>query len=105
MHTETEISAAYAATTSLGSPITRADTDARNLTIEKTKALTDWADWQACSTFEDRDGNSFPLQAVLDIWHASIVYETFDSWFSEEPKAARKAYIAVCRKHGIKHGA
>jgi hypothetical protein len=105
MHTETEITAAYAATASLGSPIRRKDTDAGKLNIEQVKALTNWMDWQSCSTFEDRAGNPFPIQAVLDLWHASIVYEDFESWFEEEPKAARKAYVAVCRKHRIKHGA
>lgn len=103
--TETEINQAYAATKSLGSPIGRDDTDARKLTIEQAKALGNWCDWQSCSTFEDKDGNPFPLQAVLDLWHASVVYEDFESWFSEEPKAARKAYVAICKRHKIRHGA
>lgn len=103
--TTTEIDLAYAATKALGSPITRQDTDAGALTVEKVKALCDWVDYQSCSTFEDKAGNSFPLQAVLDLWHASVVWDTFDTWFAEEPKPARKAYVAICRKHKIKHGA
>lgn len=102
---QTEIDLAYAATASLGSPIGRSDTDASKLSIEKAQALCTWAGWQRCSTFEDKDGNPFPLQAILDLWHASIVYDTFESWFEEERSAALKAYKAVCRKHKIKHGA
>lgn len=101
--TEREITAAYSATKSLGSPIGRADTDARKLTIEQAKALGNWVDWQTCSLFEDNKGNSFPLQAVLDIWHASIVYEDFQSWLSEDEKAARAAYSKICRKHHLKY--
>lgn len=103
--TTTETDRAYAATASLGSPIGRADIDVSNLTIEKAKALCTWADWQSCSTFEDKNGNPFPLQAVLDLWHASIIYDTFESWFEEDRVAALKAYKSVCRKHKIKHGA
>lgn len=102
--TANEIDLAYSATTSLGSPITRTDTDAAKLTIEKAQALCNWAGWQRCSTFEDKNGNPFPLQAILDIWHASIVYETFECWFEEDSRAALKAYKAVCRKHKIQHG-
>lgn len=86
-------------------PIKITDTKAAKLTLEQVAVLVNWADWQNCSTFEDKDGNSFPLQAILDLFHASIVYDTFDSWHEEEPKAARKAYIAICRKHKIAHGA
>lgn len=100
-HSESERAAAYRALDA----IKETDTDTRSLTIAQAQILCNWCDWQACSTFEDRDGNQFPLQAILDLYHASIVYETFDSWHEEEPKAARKAYIAICRKHGIKHGA
>lgn len=81
------------------------DVDARLLTIEQTQVLVNWCNWQAVSTMEDRDGKPFPLQAILDLYHASIVWETFDSWHEEEPRIARKAYVAVCRKHGIRHGA
>ena len=100
-----EITRAYEAAKSLGSPIGRGDTDARKLTIEQAKALTNWCDCQSCSTFEDRDGNGFPLQAILDLWHKSIVYDTFELWYSEEQEAARRAYIAICRRHKIKPGA
>ena len=100
-HTEAERAASYRAVDA----IQKKDTDARRLTIEQASILQNWCDWQHCSTFEDKDGNGFPLQAILDLYHASIVYETFESWHEEEPKAARRAYIAVCRKHGIKHGA
>jgi hypothetical protein len=103
--TETDLNSAYSATKSLGSPIGRNDTDAGKLTLEQAAALTNWVDWQTCSTFEDKNGKSFPIQAVLDLWHASIVYEDFESWFSEEPKNARKAYAAICCKHKIQHGA
>lgn len=103
--TATEIDHAYAATTRMGSPLGRGDTDARKLTLEQVKAISNWADCQYCSTFEDKDGNQFPLQAVLDIWHASIVYETFDCWYEESPKEARKAYVSICKRHGINHGA
>lgn len=102
---QTETDRAYAATKSLGSSIERSDTDASKLTIEKVKELCTWVDWQRCSTFEDRGGKPFPVQAVLDLWHASIIYDTFESWFEEERAPALKAYKAVCRKHKIKHGA
>ena len=105
MNQHMEIDRAYAATKSLGSPIERADTDAAKLTIEKVEALVNWAGWQRCSTFEDKAGNPFPIQAILDLWHASIVYETFECWWEEDQKAARKAYVAICRRHGIRHGA
>lgn len=81
------------------------DTDARLLSIRQAEVLSNWCGWMAASTCEDKDGNPFPLQAILDLYHASIVYETFDSWHEEERKAARKAYVAICRKHKIKHGA
>ncbi len=55
--------------------------------------------------FRGSEWQPFPLQAVLDLWHASVVYEDFESWFSEEPKAARKAYVAICKRHKIRHGA
>ena len=103
--TQGEIDRAYAATKALGSPIAAIDTDASRLTIEQVKALCTWADFQRCSTFEDKDGNAFPLQAVLDIWHASIIYETFECWFEDDRRAALRAYKAICRKHKIKHGA
>ena len=103
--TDTEITRAYAATKSLGSPIGRTDTDARKLTLDQIKAIGHWCDAQTCSTFEDKHGNQFPLQAVLDLWHASIVWESFEAWFEDDPKAAKRAYVAICKKHGIKHGA
>lgn len=99
-HSAAERAAAYRA---LG-PIKPTDTDARLLTIAQAEVLSNWCGWMHVSTTEDNDGNSWPLQAVLDLYHASIVYETFDSWFEEEPKAARKAYVAICRKHKIAHG-
>lgn len=101
MFTAAELAAAYRAVDAIGPKAT----DARLLTIEQAGVLTNWVDWQTCSTFEDKDGNPFPLQAVLEIYHASIVYDTFESWHEEHPGAARKAYIAICRKHKIKHGA
>ena len=100
-----EISRAYGAVKKMGSPLGHGDTDARKLTVEQAKALTNWCDCQSCSTFEDRDGNGFPLQAVLDLWHKSIIYDTFESWHEDYPQQARTAYIAVCRRHKIKHGA
>ena len=99
--TKAERAAAYWA----ADPIKATDTDTRLLTIEQADVLSNWCGWQATSTFEDQKGNPFPLQAILDLYHASIVYQTFDSWHEEEPKAARRAYVAVCRKHKIKHGA
>ncbi len=100
-HTEAERAASYRAVDA----IKPTDTDARLITIEQAEVLSNWCGWMACSTCEDKNGNPFPLQAILDLYHASIVYETFDSWYEEEPKAARKAYIAICRKHKIAHGA
>lgn len=99
VHSDTERARAYRAV----DKIKAIDIDARLLTIEQAGILTNWCGWQHNSTFEDMDGNSWPLQAVLDAYHESIVYETFESWYSEEPRKARKAYIAICRKHKLKY--
>lgn len=85
--------------------IKHTDTEARLLTIEQAEVIVNWCGWQACSTFEDKDGAPFHLQAILDLYHASIVYETFDSWHEEQPRMARRAYVAICRKYNIRHGA
>lgn len=101
VHTEAERASSYLAFDNIKAK----DTDARLLTIEQAEILSNWCGWQHCATFEDRNGSPFPLQAILDLYHASIVYETFESWYEDEPKPARKAYVAICRKHKIKHGA
>ena len=84
--------------------IQRKHTDARGLTLGQVEVLVNWCGGQATSTFEDRAGEPFPLQAILDLYHASVGYETFDSWQSERPRAARRVYDEVCRQYGIKHG-
>jgi hypothetical protein len=86
--------------------IKAADTDARLLTLEQAEVLVNWCGWHhCCSTFEDRNGKPFPLQVILDLYHASIVYATFDGWFVERRTEATKAYKAICRKHHIDCGA
>lgn len=101
IHSDTERARAYRAVDT----IKASDTDARRLTLEQAEVLANWCGWQHCSTVEDKNGNPWPLQAILDLYHASIVYETFESWYEEQPKEARRVYNAICRKHGIASGA
>lgn len=101
MFTKNQTNKAYAATKELGNPIARKSKNAGKLTLEQVNALEAWVSCQASATFEDLNGRGFPLQAILDLWHASIVYETLEDWFEADERGALDAYLRICKKHRL----
>lgn len=77
------------------------DTVASKLTREQAEVLMNWCDWQLEAWFEDSKGKELHLQCILDLFHASIVWESLDAWAQEERYSA-KTYASILRKNGFK---
>lgn len=65
-------------------------TDPVNLNMQQLGLLVRWCSCQAPSLFDD-----LPLSEVLQIYHASIEWMTFEDWLEEEPLDAARAYNGI----------
>lgn len=65
-------------------------TDAGKLLREETQRLMDWCDFQSESLWE-----GMTLQDILNVWHVSCDWDSFEGWASEEGDVARKAWNSV----------
>lgn len=74
------------------SVIKKDDTLSCALTLQQAASLTRWAEHQHGSLFDD---DHVTIQQVLDVFHASIEWISFEAWLEEEPGPAIKAYNAA----------
>lgn len=61
--------------------------DARDLTRDETRALTNWCDVQRESLWD-----GMTLQEILNVYRASAVYDTFEGMEESDNAAAIKAW-------------
>jgi hypothetical protein len=67
--------------------IQKKDKVAGKLTMEQVEALISFYNRQNCSFSDD-----VPLQELLNLWHASIEWCSFEDWLEEKPEEAAAAY-------------
>lgn len=65
-------------------------TDAAKLTREDTQTLMGWCDHQHGSLWDD-----MTLQDILNVYHVSHEWLTFEDWAEEEGDVARQAWNRV----------
>ena len=70
-----------------GCVIQAEDTDAAKLTIEQADSLV-WFYW----VHDKPLSHGVPLQELLNLWHASIEWCSFQGWLEEKPEEAAAAY-------------
>ena len=66
------------------------DTDASQLNREQMTDLMAWCDYQDESLWD-----GMTLQEILNVWHISINYYSFEGWAQEEGDKARKQWNRV----------
>lgn len=85
---------AYRAAKDLGFKINDPmDNDVRKLSPEQGGALACWAEGEQLLNLE-----GITMQDLLDLYHASIVYDCFSSYVEEEEKAALKCLAVIKRR-------
>lgn len=67
------------------------------LTLDDMRVLLNWCGWQDESLW---DGMS--LQEILNVYHVSNKWDTWELWAQAEGDIAREAWNAVVATHGNK---
>jgi hypothetical protein len=68
--------------------------DASKLTREEIARIMNWCDHQAEDLWD-----GMTLQDILNVWHISRDWDTFEDWAMEEGDIARKAWNSVVQDH------
>lgn len=71
------------------------DKNAAKLSLEDVARLVNWCSWQSSDLWE-----GMTLQDILNVYHASRDWDTFEGWTEEEGDVARIAWNKAVKDTG-----